>query len=153
VKLRGGTPSRVGQAAQRAGFTLVEIIVAIMILGVGMLAMASIMGATAQLQQLSSSRAEITTLAESKLEELRAYGMAASTDPLRAKVAIGGSLTTPTVGYRDTLVGIRGKTYARTWAIAEDVVLTRRATVRVQPVINGKNDVKSLDFTSLIWLR
>jgi prepilin-type N-terminal cleavage/methylation domain-containing protein len=139
--------------AQRAGFTIVEIIVAVMILVIGLLAMAGIIGATAQLQQLTSSRAEITTLAETKLEELRAYGMSATTDPLRAKLAIGGSLTTPTAGYRDTVPNVRGKTYARSWAISQDVVGTRRVRVRVKPVIDGRNDAKWLDFTTLIWLR
>jgi Tfp pilus assembly protein PilV len=142
-----------GQPPQRAGLTIVEIVVAIMILTIGLLAMASIMGATAQLQQLTSSRAEITTLAEAKLEDLRAYGMTASTDALRSKVAIGGSVTDPTAGYRDTVPNVRGKKYARSWAISQDVVGTRRVTLRVKPVTNGKYDVKWLDFTTLIWLR
>lgn len=141
------------QPARRAGFTVVEIIVAVMILVIGLIAMAGIMGATAQLQRLTSSRAEITTLAETKIEELRAYGMTASTDPLRAKLAVGGSKTTPTAGYTDTVPGVRGKTYIRTWGITQDVVGTRRADVRVKPVIDGKNDIKSLDFSTLIWLR
>lgn len=141
------------QPAQRAGFSLVEIIVAVMILVIGLLAMAGIMGATAQLQQLTSSRAEITTLAETKFEELRSYGMTASTDALRTKLAIGGSVTVPTAGYRDTVPDVRGKTYARSWAISQDVVGTRRVNLRVNPVIDGRNDAKWLDFTTLIWLK
>ncbi len=147
------TSASVHQPDSRAGFTIIEIMVAVMILTLGLLAMASIMGATAQLQQLTSSRAEITTLAEMKLEELRSYGMTASTDALRAKLAVGGSLATPTAGYRDTVLNVRGKTYARSWAISEDVVKTRRVNIRVKPVIDGKNDAKWLDFTTLVWLR
>lgn len=138
---------------QREGFTVVEVIVAVMILVIGLLAMAGVLGATIQQQQLTSSRTEITTLAEAKIEEFRSYGMTKSTDALRTKLAIGGSLTVPTAGYTDTVVNVRGKTYIRRWAISEDVVKTRRANVRVQPVKNGKNDMKSADFTSLIWLR
>lgn len=148
-----GTSAQSLRHSQRAGFTIVEVIIAVMILVIGMLVMAAIMGATVQLQQLTSSRAEITTLAEAKLEELRAYGMTASTDPLRANVAIGGSKTTPTAGYADTVTNVRGKTYARAWGITGDVVATRRVSIRVNPVINGRNDAKWLDFTTLIWLR
>lgn len=144
-------PSR--QPRQKAGFTVVEIVVAIMVLVGGMLVMASIMGSTAQLQRLTSSRAEITTLAEAKIEELRAYGMASATDPLRTKVALGGSITAPAVGYRDTVLNVRGKQYARAWAITEDVAKTRRVTVRVRPVVDTKNDMKWSDFSTLIWLQ
>ncbi len=141
------------QARPRAGFTVVEIVVAIMVLVGGMLVMASIMGSTAQLQRLTSSRAEITTLAEAKIEELRAYGMAATTDPLRQQLALGGSVTTPTAGYRDTVLNVRGKKYARSWAITEDVAKTRRVTVRVRPTVDTKNDMKWADFSTLIWLQ
>jgi prepilin-type N-terminal cleavage/methylation domain-containing protein len=147
------TSASESQPARRAGFTIVEVIVAVVILTIGLLAMAGVMGATARLQQLTSSRAEITTLAEAKLEDLRSYGMTASTDALRARVAVGGSMTTPTAGYRDTVLNVRGKTYARSWAITEDVVKTRRVNLRVKPIINGRNDAKWLDFTTLIWLR
>lgn len=145
--------SNSGQPSQRAGFTIVEIIVAIMILVIGLLGMAGIMASTTQLQQLTSSRAEITTLAETKLEELRSYGMTASTDALRANLAVGGSMTAPAAGYRDTVLNVRGKTYARAWEISQDVVGTRRVSMRVSPVVDGKNDIKWLEFTSLIWLR
>lgn len=138
--------------ARRDGFTIVEVIIAILVLVIGLLGMAGIMGATVHLQQLTSSRAEITTTAEAKIEELRAYGMTASTDALRAKVAVGGSTTTATTGYNDNVVA-RGKTYSRKWAISQDVVGTRRVRIRVNPVVNGKHDVAALEFTSLIWLR
>jgi Tfp pilus assembly protein PilV len=141
------------QPGSRAGFTVVEVVVAIMVLVGGMLVMASIMGSTAQLQRLSSSRAEITTLAEAKIEELRAYGMAASTDPLRQKVALGGSVTGNVTGYRDTVLNVRGKKYTRAWAITEDVAKTRRVTVRVRPMVDTKNDIKRADFSTLIWLQ
>ena len=141
------------QSDHKAGFTVVEVVVAIMVLVGGMLVMASIMGSTAQLQRLTSSRAEITTLAEAKIEELRAYGMASATDPLRAKIALGGSITAPAAGYRDTVLNVRGKAYARAWAITEDVAKTRRVTVRVRPVVDTKNDMKWSDYSTLIWLQ
>jgi hypothetical protein len=62
-------------------------------------------------------------------------------------------VTAPTAGYRDTVPNVRGKTYARSWAISQDVVGTRRVNLRVKPVIDGRNDAKWLDFTTLIWLK
>lgn len=141
------------QRARSGGFTLVEIVVAIIVLVIGVLGVAGIMGSTVQLQRLTSSRAEITTLAETKFEELRAYGMTASTDPLRAKLAVGGSTTVPTNDYADTVANVRGKAYTRAWAISDDVVGTRRVTLRVYPVVRTRNDMKWLEFTSLVWLR
>ena len=146
VTSQGRGPTR------RDGFTIVEVIVAVLVLTLGLLGMASIMGTTVQLQQLTSSRAEITTAAETKIEELRAYGNTHISDALRANVAIGGSTTAAVNGYNDNVVA-RGKTYTRRWAISQDVVGTRRVRVRVAPVVNRRTDLGSLEFTSLIWLR
>lgn len=66
--------SRSAQRGVRArrGFTIVELLLAIILLSVGMLASAGILVSSTRLQRLAGSRAELTMMGEAKLEELRA---------------------------------------------------------------------------------
>ena len=137
----------------RKGFSLPELIVSILILTIGLLALASIMGASMGRQRLASSRAEMTVVAEAKLEELRGYGTTPAGNALRNRLNVGGSLTAATANYSDSSVTLGGRWYYRRWTIANDVAGTRRATVRVVPAVQRDFDLRQLDFTSLIGLR
>jgi prepilin-type N-terminal cleavage/methylation domain-containing protein len=136
--------------ARRDGFTLIELMIAIMIIGVGLLGMGSVMASSTQLQSLSISRAEMTGAVENKMEELRVYGFTPSTSPLRALIAVGGDLVAPVIGYSDSTQSLSGRWYYRRWQIRNGVVGTREVTIRVVPSGAMRAVVSSLDFTSLL---
>ena len=58
------------------GFTLIELLIAIVILSVGLLGMATLTGSIVQKNKLSNDLTAATTLAQDKLEEVRANGYA-----------------------------------------------------------------------------
>jgi prepilin-type N-terminal cleavage/methylation domain-containing protein len=144
------TSVRNAQGASRRGFTLVELMIAIMVISVGLLGMGSVMGSSSQLQSLSISRTEMTTAVENKMEELRTYAATPSTSPLRVQVAPGGSLTLPIVGYSDSTQSSSGRWYRRRWLIQTGVAGTRQVTIRAVPSGAQRAVVKSLDFASLL---
>lgn len=136
----------------RHGFSLPELVVAMVILTIGMLFMVGIIGNGIRWQDAAASRAEMTTLAEGKIEELRAYGMARSTDPLRARVALGGSLASDVAGYGDTVDGPAGRRFGRRWEVTTDIAGARRVVVRVIPLSRAAGE-RSLELTTLVALR
>lgn len=135
---------------ERAGFTLIELMMAIVMLAFGLLGMAGLMVSSTQVQHLSTSRSQMTTVAESKLEELRSYGMTAATDPLRVRLNVGGSLTTPVAGYADSAQAPGGRWYYRRWQVANDIAGMRRVNVRVVPRADTRHTPRQLQFTSLV---
>ena len=138
---------------RRHGFTVVELLLAIMLLSVGMLASAGILVSSTRLQRLAGSRAELTTLAEAKLEELRAYGQTIPADPLRARLAIGGSTTTTTMSYADSVTGLNDVVYIRRWQISAGIAGARQVQLRVAPRARAHYQLPSLDFTSTVLLQ
>lgn len=137
----------------RRGFTVVELIMAIMLLTVGMLAMAGVLASSSKLQKVSQSRGEMTTLAEAKLEELRSYGATAPGDALRANLNLGGSRTSSVTGYSDQVTGVSGQTFRRRWEIVNGIAGTREVRLRVAPVTPSRGQLSRLDFTTLVYLR
>jgi Tfp pilus assembly protein PilV len=144
---------RRGLARPRKGFSLVELVIALMLLTFGLLSLASAMASTIVGQRASSSRNELGVLAEAKLEELRGYGSTIATDPLRAKLVIGGSVTTSTANYVDTVTAADDRAYIRRWAISAGVAGTRRVTIRVGAQVPRRSERRFESYTSLIALR
>lgn len=142
-----------GIARPRKGFSLVELVIALLMLTFGLLSLASAMASTIVGQRVSSSRGELTVVAESKLDELRGIGSTVATDPLRAALAVGGSVTTATAGYADTVVTADNRSYQRRWVIANGVAGTRKVTVRVFPIARQRNELRFESYTTLIALR
>lgn len=134
----------------RRGFTVIELMVAVMIMSVGLLGMGSVMGSSSRLQTLALSRTEMTTAAESKVEELRVFGMTPADSPLRVAIAVGGSLVAPVAGYSDSTQALSGRWYYRRWQIQNGVAGTRQLTVRVVPRGALRDVVKQLEFSSLL---
>jgi prepilin-type N-terminal cleavage/methylation domain-containing protein len=134
----------------RRGFTVIELMVAIMIISVGLLGMSSVMGSSSRLQTLAISRGEMATAAESKVEELRVFGGTATDSPLRVAIAVGGSIVAPVAGYSDSTEAVSGRWFYRRWQIQNGVAGTRQVTVRVVPKGPLRDLVKRLDFSSLL---
>lgn len=61
---------------RRSGFTLIEVLIAIVILSVGLLGMASLTGSIILVNKLNSDLTTATTLSQDKMESIRsdAYG-------------------------------------------------------------------------------
>ena len=149
MKMRHG----IARLRARAGFGLMELMIAVVILGVGLLAMAAMMGSSVLRQRLTLSRAEHTLMAETKMDELRSYGMLPDTSSLRTRVAIGGSLTSIVTNYADSVQTADGRWYYRRWEITTGAAGTRRATIRVIPKVRRRAELSQLEFTSLLSLR
>ena len=141
-------------AGARDGFGLIELMVAIIVLSVGILGMASLMASALRRDRLTTSRLEVTSLAEGKLEDLRPIGALPPAHALRAQLNAGGSLTAVVANYADSLTALNGRTYYRRWLIANGTVPnTRQVTVRVTPKTPLRYDTRRIDFATLILLQ
>lgn len=147
MKTRNGLAARL---RGRAGFGLMELMIAVVVLGIGLLAMAAMMGSSVLRQRLTLSRAEHTLMAETKMDELRSYGMLPSTHSLRSRIAIGGSLTSLLTNYADSVQTAEGRWYYRRWTITAGTAGTRRAAIRVFPKVRRRAELSQLEFTSLL---
>jgi type II secretory pathway pseudopilin PulG len=138
---------RVRLDRDQGGFTLIELMLAIVMLVVGLFAMASTMASMTRYQDLSAARTDMGTLADNKFEQLRAAASTRTTDTLQ--LAIGGSLTVPTLLHTDTLTE-RGRTYVRLWVVAAGVGGTKDVTLRIQPLVDERRTPARIDFRTLI---
>lgn len=145
---RGLIPSL--RVRSRAGFTLAEVMVAIVVFALGLLGAAGLMSSSIRRHRLAASRGEMALLAESKVDELRAIGMTPLGDALRTKLALGGSTTTSVNTYADSTVNSDGRWYRRRWQIAADPTGARRVTMAVQPLATGNYQWTRLEFTTLV---
>ena len=110
------------------GFSLVELIFAILILTVGVLGMASLMVAASKSEMRATARVELTEVVQNKLEELRAAAAAGTADTVELNV--GGTLGTPVADHVDTTTSSAGRWYVRTWEVSSGPGGTRTVTVR-----------------------
>lgn len=138
------------RSGRRPGFGLVETIFAMMIAAVGVLALGSVMGVTANRQALSASRLEIAALAESKMDQLRFYASSQTADTL--KLVVGGSLISDVANYNDLVTSARGRDYKRRWNIVPGVFGTRDVTIRVLPVSPSRLELAYFDVKSLFLI-
>lgn len=88
------------------GFTVIEVLVALVILSICLLGMASLMATTTKNNSYGGHLTEAATLAQDKLEQLRAtpFGMI----PLNATIT-------------DSPVGSTGITYNRSWVAVPNI--------------------------------
>lgn len=115
----------------RAGFSPVELIVAIVIFAIGVLAMTALLGAGYRYEGRARLDTQLTILAESKLEDLRAI---AGTDlPDTVELAPGGDLASEATDHHDT-IELDGRTFRRLWQVELGPAGVRRVSVRVQPL-------------------
>ena len=133
----------------RRGFTLTELLIAIIVLSVAVIGTGSVMLSTTTGQSLSSVRAEMTDLAASKMEWFRA-GADGKNATISAALAFGGSITTMQNGYSETVTGASGRSYQRLWLVETGPSFTRKVTVRVRPLAASRRTPASVDLVSLI---
>jgi Tfp pilus assembly protein PilV len=131
----------------RGGFTLIELMLAIIVVVVGLLGIVSTMASMTRYQDLSAARTDMAALADNKFEQLRAAAATKTADTLQ--LAIGGSLTVATAPFTDTVTE-RGRTYVRLWTVAAGVGGSLDLTLRIQPQVDDRRTPRLLDFYTLI---
>ena len=132
------------------GFTVVELLIAMLMLSVAMIPMAGVMSQTRRMQGLAFSRAEITAVAESKLEELRASAARAATAP--ASLTTGGSLIADNANKFDETTSASGRHYQRRWQVVAAPAGSVQVTVRVLPAQSSRHELSQLDFSTIIFV-
>jgi type IV pilus assembly protein PilV len=105
---------------KQTGFTLIECVIAIVLILIGLLAVYSLVVYSVNTQLRSGNLIKANSLARQKIEELKNLN----------KVA-GGSLTTNTTNYFDT----PSTEFIRRWQISDDPAGLKAITVTVVPSI------------------
>jgi hypothetical protein len=137
--------------ARRMGWSLVETTVGMLVGTVALMALAGVMISTSHLQSLSLSRMELTSIGETKLDQLRSHAALTTTDTM--KLSVGGSLNSNVANHYDILTSARGREYTLRWTVASGLSGTRNVTVRVQPSSKRKNEVPYVDVNTLMLIR
>jgi prepilin-type N-terminal cleavage/methylation domain-containing protein len=116
---------------QSRGFSLVELLVALVIFSFGVLAGVALLGAGHKWEGQAELETQLTVAAEMKMEELKAVAGTSLSDTLA--LVLGGDLDTNATGYWDT-VELDGRVFTRRWEVVQGPAGTRQVTVRTQPL-------------------
>ena len=143
-----GKPSR--ERSGRAGFSLVELIIALVMMTIGIVAAAGLVAGVARTQRRAAARTQMTEVGQSKLEELRAYATTGTADTVQ--LLVGGSLTTSELNHADTVASGGGRRFIRRWEVDLGPSNTREVTIRVVPLNAAPDDVSSIDFRTLLLI-
>lgn len=124
------------------GFTLVETLIAMVILTVGLVSMAELMAITLRMQMMGRNETAAIRLVQSKIDELVAVDFA------NATVAVGGDLDTDVANYNDD----PADGFHRRWEIAAITGETnvRTLTVRIIPERNDRRTTAQVQLTTII---
>ena len=124
------------------GFTLIEVLIAMVIMTIALVAMAELMAITLRIQMLGRNETAAVRLVQSKIDQLVAV------DFTDAIVAVGGSLTSNVTNYSDTDT----PGYTRRWQIAAMAGETRvrTLTVAVIPDVKDNRTTRPVQLTTII---
>jgi prepilin-type N-terminal cleavage/methylation domain-containing protein len=136
--------------SRQNGFTAVELMIALLVLSVAIIAMAGVMTQTRRMQGLALSRAELTAVAESKFEELRGAAAGAAAAP--ASLTTGGSLTADTMNKFDETTSASGRHYRRRWQVSGAPEGSVHVTLRVLPAQSSHHELSQLNFSTIIFV-
>lgn len=116
----------------RNGFTLVELLVALVIFSFGVMAGAALLGTGHKWEGQAELETQLTVAGEMKIEGLKA--IAGTNLPDTVALVPGGGLDSNVAGYFDA-VEIDGRTFRRRWQVEPGPAGTRQIVVRVVPLI------------------
>jgi len=136
---------------RRGGWSLVEATVGMLVGTVALIALAGVLVSTSFLHSLSLSKMELTSLGETKLDQLRSHAALATTDTMRLQP--GGSLTSNAADHSEQVTTPRGRVYNLRWQVANGISGTRNVTVRVVPAQPRRNEVPYVDVNTLMLIR
>jgi hypothetical protein len=136
---------------RRAGWSLVETTVSMMVGTVALVALAGVMISNSYLHSLSLSRMELTSVGETTLDQLRSHAALQTTDTV--KLSVGGSLTSNVAYHHQQITTVRSRQYTVRWTVASGVGGTRDVTVRILPSAPRRNEVPFVDMRTLMLIR
>ena len=133
------------KSTDERGFTLVEVLIAMVILTIALVSMAELMAITLRMQMMGRNETSAVRLAQSKIDEL----VAVDFDGVDTPVAIGGSLTADVANYFDELVD---NGFKRRWQITAIALepKVRTLTVRIIPTVNDRRTNAVIELTTII---
>ncbi len=134
-----------------AGYTIIELIVALVILTIGILAAIGLIVGVAATQERATIRAEMTEVGQSKLEELRAYAAMGTADTVQ--LVAGGSLTTSLANHADTVTGGRDRRFVLRWDVEAGPYDIREVAIRVLPQNIEPDGLPSIDFHTRVFIK
>jgi prepilin-type N-terminal cleavage/methylation domain-containing protein len=129
------------------GFSLVEVLVAMGLFTVGMLALAQLLAVGVQMHQLGRNTDVATQLAQAKFEELMKlnFNTAAA---VQLTPSGANALGTNTANYFDIP---EGNQFTRRWLVETGPTpRTRRVTVRIEPIQVSRRTHRPIEITTLI---
>lgn len=155
------------QPTNDRGFTLIEVLIAMVILTVALVSMAELMAITLRMQQLGRNQTSAMRLAQDKIDELMSRNFTF------AELTVGGSLTSDQANHFDTpLLNGVDRQFRRRWlveamnfgdtvtvttgnpAVLTPTVIaagtTRRVTVRVTPLRNDRRIANPVDLVTIV---
>jgi prepilin-type N-terminal cleavage/methylation domain-containing protein len=156
------------QPSNDRGFTLIEVLIAMVILTVALVSMAELMAITLRMQQLGRNQTQATRLAQDKIDELMSRNFTF------AELTVGGSLTADVANHFDVPAAgtAANLQYRRRWLVEAmnfgDTVnvtagnppvvtatpiaagTTRRVTVRVIPLRNDRRMSTPVDLVTIV---
>jgi prepilin-type N-terminal cleavage/methylation domain-containing protein len=138
------------RAAGRAGFTLIELMMAIVVLTVGLLGLATVMASVTYRQQIGVNRADMLDMANAKLEQLRAAATSRAADTMQ--LTLGGSLTAAVANHADAVTSPRGRVFLRRWVVTAGPSGVRTVVLRVLPQVDDRKTPAQIDFTTYILI-
>jgi type II secretion system protein I len=146
------------QPSNDRGFTLIEVLIAMVILTVALVSMAELMAITLRMQQLGRNQTLAMRLAQDKVDELMSQNFTF------AQLAVGGSLTVDFANHFDVPgTGVAVNTtagnlqYRRRWLVealpgdnGSPAGSLRRLTVRVIPLRNDRRISNTVDLVTIV---
>ena len=118
--------------AVRRGFTLTELMIAIVVMAIAVIGTGAAISTTSKVQRVSSRRAEMSLLALAKLEDFRSRIEANDATTVASLTAPPkGSLTSDVLGYFETANSPNGTAFKIRWTSTAGPALTELITVRV----------------------
>ena len=116
---------------RHAGFSMVELIVALTIFSFGVLAVVALLGAGYRYEGRAHLDTQMTVIAEMKIEELRAVAGTKLADTVA--LVPGGGLDSDVAGYWESVL-LDGRDFTVRWQVVTGPAGTRQLTVRAIPV-------------------
>ena len=150
------------QASNDRGFTLIEVLIAMVVLTVALVSLAELMAITLRLQQVGRNQTAAVRLAQDKIDELM------SANFTNAQLSPGGSLTADVANHFDApaLAGGGNSIYNRRWTVTalnfgdqgnQGGVMTavaggttRLVTVRVTPIAGDRRTAPAVDLVTIV---
>ncbi len=114
-----------------SGFSLVELMVALVIFSFGILVGLALLGSGHRWEGKAELETQLTVVAEMKIEELKAIAGTDLADTVQ--LVPGGSLDANVSGYWDTFE-MDGRTFTRRWQVQPGPSGTRQVAVRASPL-------------------